>query len=98
MHRTYEKDGLAVVSLDMMPGELKERTKILEFLTKQGADFPNFIFDDQQEKIDDWLARHRVVGSPTVILFDRAGKLAQVLDDVAEATVEVEARALLAAK
>ena len=98
MHRTYEKDGLAVVSLDMMPGELKERDKVLEFLKKQEASFPNFIFDDQQEAIDDWLTRHRVTASPTVILFDRNGKLAQVLDDVAEATVEAEARSLLAAK
>jgi hypothetical protein len=98
MHRTFEKEGLAVVSLDMMPDEREQRNKVLDFLTKQGADFPNFIFDDTQEAIDAWLARHRVAGAPTIILFDRNGKLAQVLEGASDDAVEAEVKSLLAAK
>src|SRR5688572_4776996 len=98
MHRTHEQDGLAVVSLDMMPDELKDRARVEEFLKQQGADFPNFIFDDTPEAIDAWLARHRFESSPTIILFDRNGKLAQVIQDPDDEKVEAEVKVLLEAK
>ena len=42
-HKAMGKDGLVCMSLNVEPEELKKQDKVLEFLKKQEADFPNFI-------------------------------------------------------
>jgi hypothetical protein len=74
LHREFAADGLVVMSLDIMPDEWDEQEKVLKFLTDKQADFPNYIFKDRQQKVDDWLEKHGVSFTPAVIAFDRTGK------------------------
>jgi hypothetical protein len=74
LHRKYAGDGLVVMSLDIMPDEWQEKEKVLKFLTEKEATFPNYIFLDRRQKIDDWTDRHEAYSTPALVVFDRNGK------------------------
>lgn len=80
LHRKYAADGLVVISLDIEPDEWEEKGKVLKFLTDQKADFPNYLFVDRRQVVDDWLEKHEGTPTPAVVLFDRDGKRVKVPD------------------
>jgi thioredoxin-related protein len=80
LHRKYAGDGLVVVSLDIEPDDWGQKADVLTFLTEKKADFPNYVFVDRPQKVDDWMERHGVSGTPAVVLFDRDGKRVKVPD------------------
>ena len=58
LHRKYAGDGLVVMSLNIEQSEWEQKDKVLNFLTKQEATFPNYIFKDRPQKVDDWLEKY----------------------------------------
>ena len=74
LHRKYAADGLVVMSLDIEQGEWEQKEKVLKFLTEQGATFPNYIFKDRPQKVDDWTERYDASATPALVAFDRRGK------------------------
>lgn len=74
LHRKYAGDGLVVMSLDIEPDEWEQKDKVLKFLTGQEATFPNYIFKDRRQKVDDWLERYDAFAVPALVVFDRNGK------------------------
>lgn len=98
MHRTHAPDGLVCMSLDRSEEELAIQGKVLDFLKKQGADFPNFILKDSDADRDEFLKKYDAENSPAVILFDRAGNRVPVPDGAKDEEVEKLVRDLLAAK
>ena len=85
-HRKYAKDGLTMisVSLDSLEGtrEGEVKDKVLGFLKKHGATFPNLILDEDS---DLWEKKLRFNNIPNMYVFSRQGKWtqfdAQTLDD-----------------
>lgn len=98
MHREFAKDGLVVVSLDVQQSELKSQDRVLAFLTRQEATFPNYILNDTEENREALLAKYAIESSPAVALFDRAGKQVRLPDDVSDEELERTVKELLAAK
>jgi hypothetical protein len=98
MHREFAKDGLVVISLDRSEAELSAQDRVLAFLTRQGATFPNYILKDTEENREALLAKYAIEISPAVALFDRAGKHVRVPDDVSDEELERTVKELLAAK
>jgi len=52
---------------------LEQKQAALNFLTKNQADFPNFLLDEEQEF---WQDKFRINGPPCVFVFDRSGRRA----------------------
>jgi len=52
---------------------LEQKQAALNFLTKNQADFPNFLLDEEQEF---WQDKFRISGPPCVFVFDRSGRRA----------------------
>ncbi len=73
LHRKYAGQGLVVMSLDVDQGEWEQKDKVLKFLTDQGATFPNYIFKDRPQKVDDWTEKHDASATPALVAFDRQG-------------------------
>lgn len=82
LHRKYAGDGLVVMSLDVMPDEWQEKDKVLKFLAEKEATFPNYIFLDRRQKVDDWTDRHEAYATPALVVFDRNGKRVRVPPEV----------------
>jgi hypothetical protein len=74
-----------MMSLNVDPGEWKQKEKVLKFLTDQKADFPNYIFQDAPENVGNWLEKHEVAGTPQFVAFDRTGRRVPVPDFASEA-------------
>jgi hypothetical protein len=98
MHDKFAKDGLVVVSLDRSEAELEARDRVLAFLTRQGATFPNYILKDTEENRESLLAKYAIENSPAFALFDRTGKHVRLPDDVSDEELERTVKELLAAK
>jgi hypothetical protein len=84
MHRDLSKDGLVCVSLDVNPSELKSQDRVLAFLTKQNAAFPNYILKDTDENTEAFLTKYNLVATPAILLFDRAGQRVPVPEDAGD--------------
>ena len=95
LHNKYADDGLACVSIDMMPGELADQSKVLAFLQVQKARFPNYILSDDPGKIDAWTDRMDVIPTPAYLLFDRTGKRVPLDKEATAEDVESIVRQLL---
>ena len=80
MHRDFEKDGLVLMTLDVVIDEGKGKAKgeVLAFLKKQDATCRNYIFDDKEVVVDLWQTKHGVEGTPAFVAFDRDGKAVAV--------------------
>lgn len=74
LHRKYADQGLVCISMDILAEEMDRKDEVLAFLEKQGADFPNLIFDDEYETIEAWQERYNAQLTPAMILFDRNGE------------------------
>jgi hypothetical protein len=98
MHRALEKDGLVCVSLDRNEEELKSQDRVLGFLTRQGATFPNYILKDSESNRDALLTKYGLENSPAYALFDRSGKHVRLPEDVSDEELEQKLKELLAAK
>jgi hypothetical protein len=98
MHRELAKDGLVAVSLNVMESELKSQDRVLDFLKRQGAAFPNYILKDTEENRDAFLTKYKLEFTPAVILFDRTGARVRLPDDVGDEELEKTVKELLAAK
>lgn len=85
LHRKFESKGLAVISvaLDLLEEDPKQvQEKVLRFLKKQQATFPNLLLHESE---DFWQKKFRMDGPPCMYVFNRQGKWtqlsAQELDD-----------------
>jgi hypothetical protein len=98
MHRTFAADGLVCMSVNSVDTDPGEKEKVLKFLTEKGASFPNFILKDSEENWKKWNDKYPTNVPPTIILFNRKGEQAKVLETPNDREVEDEVKKLLAAK
>jgi len=97
MHREFEKDGLAVVSLSVDEPDNKEAA--LDFLKKMGAKFPNYLLVDTDENHEKHLKEFPTNAPPITHVFDRTGKKVKTFGAGAkEEEVEAFVRDLLKKK
>jgi hypothetical protein len=71
MHKKYGNDGLVAMSVSV--DEADKEAKILEWLNKFQATFPNYRLD---EPYDVWSTKWDVAAQPVVFVFDRLGRRA----------------------
>ena len=96
LHLKYADDGLACVSVDLMPSEVPESAKVLAFLQTHRARFPNFILSDDSAKVDAWTEKVGVSSTPAYLVYDRGGNRVALPDDATPEDLESVLRALLA--
>jgi thiol-disulfide isomerase/thioredoxin len=84
VHRKLASEGMVFMSLDLLTDDLAEKDQVLEFLKKQEADFPNFIFNDKQPAIDKWQEKYEAEAAPAIVVFNRKGEWVKVPDEVAK--------------
>lgn len=82
MHRKYGPDGLVCLSVSVdepdEEGELAPlKKRVLDFLTKQHAEFPNYLLD---EPVKVWQNKWKIKGPPAALVFGPDGKLARQFD------------------
>jgi thiol-disulfide isomerase/thioredoxin len=81
-YHKHRKDGLVAitVSVDIAWNQYDAKThaRLLNFLRKQGADFPNVVLDVSKEVLEDKL---RVKAVPCTYVFDRQGKWTQFVGE-----------------
>lgn len=92
MRAELAKEGIACLSLDVMPSEAASSDKVLGFLKKQNAAFPNYLLNDTEAKTDLWLERNQVIGTPATLVYDRKGELLRNLEDAKAEKVKKYAR------
>lgn len=97
LHRKYAADGLAVMSVDMIPDELDRKEKIVDFLKKNDAGFPNFILADQASS-DSWTDKIGLRFTPYTLMYDRAGNRIPIRGDATMEEIEVAVRTALASR
>jgi len=87
MHKTYAGMGLVAISVsvdELIDRETKKRLdevvkeKVLKYLNSQEATFTNLLLDEVQNV---WQEKLRIVGVPTVFVFNREGKWVQFKGD-----------------
>jgi len=88
LHRDFAKDGLVVMSLDVIPEEWDEKDKVLKFLTGKEATFPNYIFADKPKAYEAWQAAHDAENTPAFVAFDRQGKWVRYTEPKPQGTEE----------
>lgn len=79
LHRRYAKDGLVCMSVGLMIDrqEIKDKDKLLAFLQKQQATFPNFFLDEETNL---WQEKFDINGPPAIFVFNRENKRAAKFD------------------
>lgn len=97
LHKKHAEGGLVCVSVNVFPEELTRKDKVLDFLKKQGASFPNYILKDDANN-DQWQKDHGVEFTPWLLLFDKAGKAVAVPEKATPAEVEELVKKALATK
>jgi thiol-disulfide isomerase/thioredoxin len=75
LHEKFAKQGVACMSVSV--DDADKRPKALEFLKKQGADFPNFVIDDKEGA---WWDKWNIKGIPVVLVFSSDHKLVKKFD------------------
>lgn len=97
LHAKYADKGLVCVSVNVFPEELTRKDKVIDFLTKQGAAFPNYILKDDANA-DKWQQDRGVEFTPWLILIDRAGKAVNLPEKATPEDVDAAVAKALAAK
>lgn len=103
LHQRYAKDGLVCISVALMGDlqEVKDKDKVLAFLQKQQATFPNFFLEEEPAL---WQEKFDINGPPAIFVFNRDNKRAAKFDhndpnrQYDEHDVEKVVKELLAAK
>jgi len=98
LHRKHAADGLVVMSVDINDKELKKKEKVVNFLMKHEAQFPNYILTDDKRKVIEWQKKNGAEFTPGVILFDRTGERIPVPEDAPNDEIEAVLTKLLATK
>ena len=98
LHKKYADQGLVCMSLDVLPDEIPEKDKVLAFLTKQGASFPNFIVKDTDSNLVAWQARHDAEWTPSIVLFGRNGEWIKTPKNVTAEELETIVKEVLNGK
>jgi len=98
LHKKYADQGLVVMSVDVNVKELKKQDKVLVFLSKHEAKFPNYILTDEKKVVDAWQVKNKVEYTPGEILIDRDGKRIEIPEDARMDEIEAVMKKLLAAK
>ena len=96
LHRQRAYQGLVVMSVNVQESELKKKEKVLAFLSKHGATFPNFIFKDDAKAVDSWQRRNGARYTPGTVVFNRAGERVPVPEDAPPEDIEAIVARLLA--
>jgi hypothetical protein len=78
LHRDFAKDGLVVVSLDVVADDWEQKADVVKFLTRQKADFPNYILKDTEAAVDAFTETREVFPTPSILVFDRTGQRVEV--------------------
>lgn len=78
VHKKLAADGMVFMSLDILTDDLPEKDKVLDFLKKSDAAFPNFIFKDTQATIDKWQEKYEAEAAPALVVFNRKGEWVKV--------------------
>jgi thiol-disulfide isomerase/thioredoxin len=91
LHRRYSRDDLAVIAVSM--DKLDDRTAVLEFLRRRGADTENYqnSIESDSEAFDAYSISE---GLPHTCIYDRGGKLVRTIDGNRPAEID---QAVLAA-
>lgn len=75
MHKQYQKDGLAAVSLNLDdPADEATMKLVHDFLKSQKVTFASYVLKEVQEF---WQEKFGIAGPPAVFVFGRDGKLAK---------------------
>ncbi len=98
LHRKHAAAGLVVVTVDVNDKELKKKEKVLDFLVKHEAQFPNYILTDDKRTIYDWQKRNGAEYTPGAVVFDRTGARVPIPDDAPNDEIEAVLKKLLATK
>jgi len=81
MRNELSKQGIAFASVDVMVSENEITEKVLGFLKKQNAAFPNYLLNDKEDLADLWQERNRIVGTPATLVYHRNGELLKNFED-----------------
>jgi thiol-disulfide isomerase/thioredoxin len=95
LHHRYAADGLACVSVNLMPSEVPDSARVLAFLQTQRARFPNYILSDDGSRVDEWADRVGAIPTPAYLLYDRTGQRVRLPDEPTREDVEAAVRTLL---
>jgi hypothetical protein len=71
MRQKFSREEVVCISVSL--DSVADKDKALGFLTKQKAEFPNYLLDEDS---DVWQAKWDVSGPPIVFVFDRQGRRA----------------------
>lgn len=77
LHRKFQDKGLVVVSVALDPLDedaAATKGRVLKFLQKQKATFPNLLLDETDVF---WTKKFRIDGPPSIYVFSRQGKWTQ---------------------
>src|ERR1700719_2311206 len=69
MHERHGKDGLICMSVSV--DEMDRQPPALRFLQSRGANFPNYLLN---EDITVWQDKLKIAGPPCVFVFDQKGR------------------------
>jgi hypothetical protein len=83
MHRKYGPDGLVCLSVSVDEPEEKDelpalKKRVLDFRTKQKADFANYLLDEESGV---WQNKWKIKAPPAALVFGPDGKLARKFDN-----------------
>lgn len=94
MQRQYAAKGLVAVSVSLdNPQDKETMAKVDKFLTKQGANFGNFVL---KAKEDEWQEKLHIHGPPCVYVFNRDNRFVlKQADEVDYAVIEKKVQELL---
>ena len=98
LHAKYAGEGVTGISLDIMASEVAKKDRVQDFLAKQNATFPNFIFNDTEAAIDAWMDRYQAIPTPATVVYNRKGEYVKTLTEATPEQIEAAVKEQLAAK
>ena len=98
LHAKYAGEGVTGISLDIMASEVAKKDRVLDFLVKQNAAFPNFILNDTEAAIDAWMDRYQAIPTPATVVYNRKGEYVKTLTEATPEQIEAAVKEQLAAK
>ncbi len=98
LHAKYAGEGVTGISLDIMASEVPKKDRVLDFLVKQNAAFPNFILNDTEAAIDAWMDRYQAIPTPATVVYNRKGEYVKTLTEATPEQIEAAVKEQLAAK
>ena len=76
----------------------EKKDRVLDFLVKQNAAFPNFILNDTEAAIDAWMDRYQTIPTPATVVYNRKGEYVKTLTEATPEQIEAAVKEQLAAK